>query len=376
MQRKKSFQRKRQHKRMNEKSKILIVDDVKENVELLDQFFKSKGYQTLLAYGGREAIEIAEKMQPDLVLLDIMMPEVDGFRVCEVLKKERTHFKNVPIILVTARDDLESKIKGFSVGADDYVAKPFDIKELEARVRAALRLKKALDDLKELNELKNQFLGMASHDIKGPVTRIEQAIDYILKNKTKFTATQVDQLSKVKEEAHGVFNLISDLLNVVKIESGKVGLQKRGVDLSKLIEEVARMNEMMAKSKGIHVEFVIESSIEKVVADPDRLLEVLDNLLVNAIKFSKKGQSISLALRHAKGGVEFSVSDEGVGIPKEELSKVFQRFTKLSPQPTGNEKGTGLGLSICKEIIDLHQGKISVDSEPGKGTKFTVFLPS
>ena len=361
---------------MIKKDKILIVDDVKDNVELMDQFFSSKGYETSLAFGGKEALEKAEKENPDIILLDIMMPDLDGFEVCRILKKERTHFKNIPIILVTAKDDVESKIQGLSIGADDYVAKPYDIKELEARVKSALRLKHALDELKELNELKNQFLGMASHDIKGPVTRIEKAAEALLKQKGELSSQQVEQLARVQKEARGIFNLLSDLLNVVKIETRQLGIQKREVDISKLLEEVTHMNQMMAEAKGIALEFVIEKEVKKIEADPDRLLEVIDNLVINAIKFSKKGQSVSLALKNVHGGVEFSVSDTGVGIPKDEIPKLFQRFSKLSPKPTAGESGTGLGLSICKEIIDLHKGKIDVESDVGCGTKVKVFLPS
>lgn len=356
--------------------KILIVDDVKDNVEVLDQYFQMKGFQTIIAYGGKEAIDKAEREKPDVILLDIMMPEIDGFRVCEILKQERTHFKNIPIIMVTAKEDIDSKIKGLSLGADDFVTKPYNVHELEARVKAALRLKKTFDELKELNELKNQFLGMASHDIKGPISRIEKATEYVLKNKKKFSVEEVKQLENIREEARGVFNLISDLLNVTKIESGKMGIEKQEVNLAPLIEEVIRMNEMSASSKGIHIETVFESQVPKILADPERLLEVIDNLLTNAIKFSKSGQNISVALKRTRGGVEFSVSDQGVGIPKGEHSKLFQRFSRVSSRPTAGEKGTGLGLSICREIIELHQGKITIDSDVGKGTKFTVFLPA
>ncbi|MBI3019385.1 MAG: hybrid sensor histidine kinase/response regulator [Deltaproteobacteria bacterium] len=358
------------------KSKILIVDDVKENVDILNQYFSAKGFQTVLAYGGMQAVDKAERECPDVILLDIMMPDMDGFRVCEILKKERTHFKNIPIILVTAKEDIESKVKGLSLGAEDYVTKPFDIQELEARVRSALHLKKALDELKELNELKNQFLGMASHDIKSPVSRIEKTVEAILKNKASLQPEHLEQIEKIKEEAQGIFNLISDLLNVVKIETGKMGLELEKVALDKLVEEVFRMNQMAAEAKKIAIDVQIDKEVPKILADPARLLEVLENLLTNAIKFTPLGKKITIHLKKVKGGIELSISDEGVGIPKNELSRLFDRFARLSPQPTQGEKGTGLGLSICKQIVDLHKGKIDVQSEVSKGTTFTVFLPS
>ena len=358
------------------KEKILIVDDVRENVDILNQYFTAKGFQTVLAYGGMQAIDKAERERPDVILLDIMMPDIDGFRVCEILKKERTHFKNIPIILVTAKEDIASKVKGLSLGAEDYVTKPFDIKELEARVNSALRLKKALDELKELNELKNQFLGMASHDIKSPVSRIEKTVEAILKNKASLAPEQLEQVKKIKEEAQGVFNLISDLLNVVKIETGKMGLELEKVALDKLVEEVFRMNQMAAESKKIVVDVQIDKEVPKILADPARLLEVLENLLTNAIKFTPLGKKITIHLKKAKGGISLSIHDEGVGIPQNELPRLFDRFARLSPQPTYGEKGTGLGLSICKQIVDLHKGKIDVQSEVGRGTTFTVFLPS
>jgi len=358
------------------KSKILIVDDVKENVDILNQYFSARGFQTILAYGGAQAVDKAERERPDVILLDIMMPDVDGFRVCEILKKERTHFKNIPIILVTAKEDIDSKIKGLSLGAEDYVTKPFDVKELEARVNSALRLKKALDELKELNDLKNQFLGMASHDIKAPISRIERTVEAILKNKSILKPEQLEYLKKIREEAQGIFNLISDLLNVVKIETGKMGLEFEKVSLEKLVEEVFRMNQISAEAKKIEMEIHMDKEAPKILADPARLLEVVENVMTNAIKFTPSGKKIKIYVKKAKGGVELSIQDEGVGIPKQELPRLFDRFARLSPQATSGEKGTGLGLSICKQIVDLHKGKIEVQSEVGQGTLITVFLPS
>ncbi len=357
------------------KPKILVVDDMKENVDMLNQYFQMKGFQTILAYGGKEAIEKAEQESPDLILLDVIMPDVDGFQVCETLKKKRTHFKDIPIVLVTARDDLDSKIKGLEMGADDYVTKPFEIRELEARVNSAVRLKKAHDELKELNEMKNQFLGIASHDLKGPIARIEQAAELILKNRGDLKTEQLQQLARIKKEARDIFSLISDLLNIVKIDAGKLGLDTKEVDFEILIDELLRMNFMAAESKKLKVETVIETGIPKIIADPMRLLEVLENLVSNAMKFSHSGGAITVGLRKVDNGLELTVADQGVGIPEAELQHVFDRFVKLSPKPTAGEKGTGLGLSICKQIVELHKGKISLKSKVGKGTTVTVFLP-
>ncbi|MEK7791451.1 MAG: hybrid sensor histidine kinase/response regulator, partial [Deltaproteobacteria bacterium] len=288
---------------------------------------------------------------------------------------KRTHFKNIPIVLVTARDDLASKIRGLELGADDYVTKPFEIRELEARVNSAVRLKKAYDELKELNEMKNQFLGIASHDLKGPIARIEQAAELILKNRGDLKTEQLKQLERIKKEARDIFSLISDLLNIVKIDSGKLGLDTKEVDFEILIDELLRMNFMAAESKKMKIETVIETGIPKIIADPMRLLEVLENLVSNAMKFSHPGGAITVGLKKAEKGIELTVADEGVGIPEAELPHVFDRFVKLSPKPTAGEKGTGLGLSICKQIVELHKGKISLKSKVGKGTTVTVFLP-
>lgn len=356
------------------KEKILIVDDVPDNVEILEQFFKTQGYEILKAFGGKEAIEKAEKETPDLILLDIMMPDLDGFEVCRILKQERTHFKSIPILMVTAKDDLESKVKGLSLGADDYITKPFDMQELHARVKSALRLKHALDALKELNELKNQFLAMASHDIKAPISRIEKTMDQLLEKKEKLSKDQSESLKNIKRQAQDIFNLISDLLNVTKIEAGKMGLQKKKISVSELLEEVCKMNVMTAQSKQISLDRNIDPKVE-ITADPDRLLEVFDNLLTNAIKFTPKGKKIKIVLQSQKEGVEVQVSDQGIGIPESELPRIFDRFSKLSPQPTQGESGTGLGLSITKQIIDLHGGKIQVESKPDHGSLFKIFLP-
>ncbi len=357
---------------MSKRDTILIVDDERLNINVLKDLLDSN-YDTMVARNGQQALNrISSGNLPDLILLDIMMPEMDGYEVCRHLK-ESEETKEIPIIFVTAMSAIGDEMKGFELGAVDYITKPISPPVVLARVKTHLALRHSLEVQKELNQVKNKFLGIAAHDLRNPLTSIKGMSQLMMQlqlpeeKKSKFIAT-------INRVSNQMLQLVNDLLDVSVIESGRFDLRLEMLNLSKLAEERAELVADSASNKDI--ELVMDlSDIPDTLFDADRIGQVVDNLLTNAIKFSESSTTIRLMTNEREGMVSVAVKDQGPGIPEEEIGSIFGSFKKTSVQPTGGEKSTGLGLSIVKKIIDAHKGKINVESVLGKGTTFTVSIP-
>lgn len=350
---------------------ILIVDDERFNINVLKDLLDPE-YDTMIARNGELALKrIRSGTLPDLILLDIMMPEMDGYEVCRQLKEDETT-RSIPIIFVTAMNNIGDEMKGFELGAVDYITKPISPPVVLARIKTHLTLKRVLEVQKELNKLKNKFLGIAAHDLRNPLTVILGLSNLMMKKalpeekKTKF----VETINRVSNQ---MLRLVNDLLDVSVIESGRFDLRLEMFSLSTLAAERVELIIDSAERKGIKLISDLPE-IPETLLDADRIGQVVDNMLTNAIKFSNTGTIVYLTTREIDGCVEMAVTDQGPGIPKEEIGHLFCSFQKLSVQPTGGEISTGLGLSIVKKIVDAHKGNIHVESEVGKGTTFTVSL--
>ena len=384
------------------KKKILIVEDEPHTLETLKDRLEFEGYEVITAQDGETAIMKAGREKPELITLDIMLPDMDGFAVCERLKKDtKTHF--IPIIMLTVKDTVVEKVKGLDIGADDYVLKPFEDEELLARIRALLRVKELQDELdksnialkkinkelnvktkeleqsnrelKKLDQLKSDFISTVSHELRTPLTSIRevtsQVLDGILGETTK---EQREFLPIALSEIDRLGRIIEDLLDISKIESGKVELKKEVIDIVPLVKEVISSSVSEAKNKGLEIRENFPKEPIVVYADKDRIIQVFTNLVGNSIKFTEKGY-IEISVVDKQTHVECSVSDTGKGISENDLPKVFSKFQQFGRTAGAGEKGTGLGLSIAKGIVELHDGKIWVESKLNKGTKFTFTLP-
>ncbi len=364
----------------NEPPHILVVDDDRFNAKALTRLLESD-YRVSSVSGGEQALEsVRNESSPDLILLDIMMPGIGGYEVCRLLKDdERT--RDIPVIFITAMEDVSDETRGLEMGAVDYIVKPFSPPIVWARVKTQLSLKRSLEiqknqnrELMELNEVKNRFLGIAAHDLRNPLISIRGLSELMIKMDLSTEKRSVF-LGTINQVSNQMLRLVNDLLDISVIESGRFDLHLKQADLSQLAAERAGLVEEIAREKGI----VLVTELPEVASlpmDSDRIGQVIDNLLTNAIKFSNAGTTIRLVTRTVVSGVEVAMEDQGPGIPKEDLGKLFGTFQKLSVQPTGGEKSTGLGLSIVKKIVEAHQGEIRVASKVGSGSTFTVSLPT
>jgi len=360
-------------------SEILIVDDNPSNLDLLGRMLREHSHHVRAVTSGRRALETAQISPPDLILLDISMPEMDGYETCRRFKAD-PGLAVIPVIFISALDDVLDKLKAFSVGGEDYITKPFQAEEAMARVDHQLRiltlqreLREQNEKLKFLNEQKNQFLGIVAHDLRNPLSGIV------------LTAQMIDgeeDLERIWKDAQRIYKegmdmnlLIGRFLDVVAIESGRVRPEPESLEPSTLLKERAYRHEASARAKGLCLELVLPESEPQVWADPKFVAEILDNLLSNAVKFSPAGKAITLRLEGTQHEVVLSVEDQGPGLTEEDRKRLFGRFAVLSAKPTGGEKSTGLGLSIVKHMVDAMSGRIWVESEPEKGAAFRVALP-
>jgi len=351
---------------LNKKNKILIVDDTVDTVELLKKRFRAEGYDTAEAYDGEEALKQVAEYHPDLIVLDVMMPKLDGYEVCQRLKiDENTRY--IPILMLTAKSDVESKIKGLDIGADDYLPKPFDYKELAARIRSLLTIKAAHEKLVEEKKsgALEQMMDQVAHEIRNPLTSIGG-----FARKVYGKLPEGDPNKKYMEM---IINDVAILESMIKqlIELKTMAISfKKPTNINDLIMKALKLFEQEFNEKAIDVQSELADNLPLIPADEKLLKRALCNLIKNSIEAMAEGTKVlRIASRLSEGHIEILVSDTGKGIPTEELKKIFDPFV------TSKIYGPGLGLTFTYKIIQDHNGTISVESEPGKGTTFTISFP-
>ncbi len=368
---------------------IMVVDDLESHLKAIGNTLLNSGFEVALAFNGKRAIEIAKNSIPDLILLDIVMPEVDGYEVCRQLK-ENEKTAHIPIIFLTSQKDSEFIVKGFQLGAVDYIVKPANKEETLARVNTHLDLKKSKETIiqqnhkmRELLKDKNEFLELASKDLRNPINEIRGYNDLIHKYNanSNFKSREINEYSKnIDNLTRQMMTIINDLLFLNDVEQGRVKSIFKSIDIHLAILKVIKEYEPKAKPKRVTIDY--EPGIERetlVVADKEKLEIVLDNLLSNAIKFSKFYKYIYIkTCRVIEGHKEYvvvEVRDQGVGMSKEDLQNLFVKFAKLSSKPTDNESSIGLGLPTVKLLIEEMNGDIAYDSKEDEGTVVRFTLP-
>ena len=366
-----------------EHTNIMVVDDTPANLKLLQKMLHSKGYRVLAFPDGEKALNAAVKCPPDLIFLDIKMPGMNGFEVCERLKADAA-LKDIPVIFISALAETADKVKAFAAGGVDYVTKPFQFEEVNARLETHLRLRRQQIELRRqqielqaLNDLKNHFLGMAAHDLRTPLGGI-MGISELLADQLSplLTEKQSGFFDMLFASSQFMVGLINDLLDISAIESGHITLERWMVDITVPIIRSVEINGMFASKKNMSIAINCQEQLPQVFADINRIEQVINNLLSNAIKYSQAGTDIAVRLYHENNEVIISVADQGPGIPEKEQHKLFQAFGKTTVQPTSKkERSTGLGLLIVRKIMEAHEGRVWLMSEPGKGTEFFFSLP-
>ncbi len=394
------------------KPSVLIVDDHVENLRILTNILEPAGFATRPTTRGSEALAAAAITAPDLVLVDVRMPDMDGFEVCTRLKRIKG-CDNTPVIFISALGAVEDRVRAFRVGGSDFITRPFESDEVIARIhvhwelclarrrleasneeleaRVAERTKelettnerlkknerllfKAKTDAEKANKAKSQFLAVMSHEIRTPLNAIVGIIDLL--SEREIGLNYREDFRILRGSSENLLLLIGDILDLSGIEAGKIDLVEEPADVVELIEDIITIVKRQAMEQETKIECSVESSFpSNVVCDKRRFKQVVLNLLNNAVKFTRGGV-VTIEARFQNGYGQFKVADNGIGISKKDLGNVFDIFFQAhSPINVGGTKGSGLGLAICKSLVEKMGGNIDVKSSPGVGTEFTFALP-
>lgn len=353
---------------------ILIVDDQEQCIQIVGALLSEMGFEVIPAQSGEQAFQRLATTTPDIILLDLLMPEMDGMEVCRQLKAD-ARWAHLPVIFLSAADDKDLIVEAIECGGVDYVTKPFNKAELTTRLRTHLALKQANDELRNLAEDKDELLGILTHDLANHLVGI-QMNTVVLREQIREMPTPcahlVDNISHCTES---MLTFVQEFLANQSAEHLQVQIEP--MDIKELLEQAVEKHVAMAANKRITLQLKLPKKPLIALVDSGALSQVLDNLLSNALKFSRKGSKVTLgAGRDPMDWIHIFVRDKGPGFTHEDQEKMFRRYGRLSARPTGGEPSTGLGLSIVKRLVDNMNGRIVVESETGKGTCITVRLPS
>lgn len=362
--------------------KILIVDDVMSNVLLLKVLLTNEKFAIATASNGRQALEQVEKENPDLVLFDVMMPDMSGFEVAQHLKSN-PNTADIPIIFLTALNSTADIVKGFQVGANDFISKPFNKEELIIRVTHQISLVAAkrliLSKTEELQRTiagRDKLYSVIAHDLRSPMGSIKMVLNMLILNlpSEKIGAEMYELLTMANQTTEDVFSLLDNLLKWTKSQIGKLNVVYQDVDLVEVTDGVIEIFSMVASLKKIKIR---EMKPEKMMvnADIDMLKTVVRNLLSNAIKFSKENSEVLVKMEEVDGMAVVSVQDHGCGISEEGQKKLLHTDTHFSTFGTNNEEGSGLGLLLCKDFVVKNGGKLWFTSKEGEGSIFSFSIP-
>ncbi len=358
-----------------EKALVFIVDDIAKNLQVLGTILKQHNYKIAFATNGKQALENINNISPDLILLDVMMPDLDGFEVCKRLKADEKT-KEIPVIFLTAKTEIEDVVNGFELGAVDYVTKPFNATELLARVNTHVELRRTRKKLQALVATKDMFFSIIAHDLRSPFATISAFISLIAKYFGEIPKEELDELlDSLKETSESTRELLDNLLHWSRSQMGTIQFNPETIAVEEIIKTNLNLLTETAENKNISLKSRLDF-IGKIKIDIDMINLVLRNLMTNALKFTPSGGEITVATQKTDHTVEISVNDTGVGIAPEIIPKLFSVANKISTNGTSGEKGTGLGLILCKEFIEKHSGKLVVESQVGKGSSFKIQLPA
>ncbi len=377
---------------------VLIVDDMIKNLKEVGGYLKQAGLNISMAQDGLQALKILEKLTPDLILLDIVMPKMDGFETIQNIKANE-RLKDVPVIFFTSLDETDKLMKGFQLGAVDYVIKPAKQNELLARTRTHLELKFAKDRILEQNKKiteqnlkmekllhdKNEFMGITAHDLRNPLHSVLSNIELLRKYSHKMNEDQKkERLDQIESITQRMFNIVNDLLEINKMEEGKLQFNITKINIDRVFSKILKSYSTVSKKKRINIEYKSNTLNKLILADEVKMEQVIENLISNAFKFSPFYTKITITiddfdkLNKTSKSMLIAISDEGPGVKEEEQGKLFDKFSNTSNKPTDNEMSSGLGLSIVKRLIEAMNGEVwfeHTDEAKKSGATFKIVMP-
>jgi signal transduction histidine kinase len=357
---------------------LLIVDDTIENLNLLANLFIEQGYDVRPVTTGAQALRAVEGDPPDLILLDVNMPTMDGYEVCERLKS-MPQAAEVPVIFLTAANTIADKVKAFKTGGVDYVTKPFQVEEIIARVKAHVALRRAKQEieaqvvrLNDLEKLRDDLVHMVVHDMRSPLGAIIGLLGMVRDDaRPVLSEESMNDLVSAMQSAWGLNRMANDLLDVRKLEERKLPLERTPCDLAALARDVCTR---LASAERRPIE--VSNEVPGKVSGDERLLSrVIENLVSNAIKHTPEKGAIHIRATAAPGHVRLAVIDEGKGVPADAKEKIFEKFGRVATSTT-KYHSAGLGLAFCKLAIETHGGRIGVDDGATGGSVFWFELPA
>jgi two-component system sensor histidine kinase/response regulator len=362
--------------------RVLVADDEENNRTLLRELLQAHGHEVTEAVDGEQALQEVASSSPDVVILDVMMPKLDGFAVCRRLKEDpRT--ATVPILLITALAERQDRLTGIGAGANDFLTKPIDTRDVLLRVRNAIYGKRLYDQLaenysrlRELETLREDLTHMIVHDMRTPLTSIIMGLQ---------TVSMIGDLHEVQQRClarairggQTLLGMINDLLDISKMEAGSLELDCQNLTAADLVEHALQQIVSLAQEKGLSLVRDIAVDLPSFSGDEDKLRRTLINLLGNAVKFTPPGGTITTSVRFQAGeeAIVFAVRDTGEGLPEEAFQRIFEKFGQVETRQAGRRMSTGLGLAFCKMAVEAHRGRIWVESELGKGSTFSFTIP-
>lgn len=354
---------------------ILVVDDNKENLKVVSNFLKKENYKIALALNGISALKVLDENKIDLILMDIMMPGMDGLEVCRLIKQSEK-LKEIPIIFLTAKNQTEDLVEGFRAGAVDFITKPFNSEELLMRVKNHLELSNSKKTILEMIQTRDKLYSIIAHDIRSPFASITQTIEAISSGYIEVGSDDFTKIFKLlKKTTTETSILLNNLLEWTKLQSNSISISPGIINIYSLLDECIQLLNGNAQNKNISITLDIPVNTEA-FCDETTIHTVFRNILSNAIKFTAEKGNIFINSETTPDFVKINIKDTGIGISKEKINNFLIKTNQNTHKDSKNDYNLGLGLLIIKDFIEQNHGKVTVESSHGKGTTFSVFLPA
>ncbi|MDJ0839857.1 MAG: hybrid sensor histidine kinase/response regulator [Acidobacteriota bacterium] len=366
----------------HQKGSIVVIDDTPANLRLLAGMLMKSGYKVRPMPSGELGLKTVRAFPPDLILLDINMPGMNGYEVCQKLKEDRLT-RGIPVIFISALGESLDKVKAFNAGGVDYITKPFQVEEVQARIRTQLDLKFSRDVLEKMNadlqrslDEKNEFLTILVNELKNPLNVMMGYSEMLVEDAGHLPGEEVKAVgTRMTDTSKKMHELVVKILEVNRLELGQKEFIMKQVDLNAVICGTLANFERAAADKGLTVSYVQRRRFPAVQGDETCIYSIVENLISNAVKFTGRGGSVTVILEQEGDTARCRIEDTGPGFTAEDKRRMFAKYARLSARPTAGESSTGLGLSIVKALIDAHGGCIHLSSRPGEGACFTFSLP-